>query len=87
MFSKCVVNVKAWKICVSIVNSVVSVSMRSGKTLLGQSVLYCDRDSVIFIQNYNDPHNYKKGIIWKKTWMSWRSTALAPLLRNCIGWF
>jgi len=46
----------------------------------GQSVVYCDADSVIFIKDY-DPKETKRGIIWVKSQMSWRSTAIVPVLK------
>ena len=49
---------------------------------LGNSVLYCDTDSVIYIQNVDDHKNLKQGIIWATSQKSWRSLALAPKLKN-----
>jgi len=46
---------------------------------LWESVLYCDTDSVIFIQKDNDPQKQKERIIWATSQMSWRSTDLPPL--------
>ena len=46
---------------------------------LGESVLYCDTDSVIFIQKDNYPEKSKEGIIWATSQTSWRSTALLRL--------
>ena len=46
---------------------------------MGESVLYCDTDSVIFMQMGNDPQMSKQGIIWATWQMSWRSTDIPPL--------
>jgi hypothetical protein len=45
---------------------------------LGESALYCDPDSVIYIQQVEKPQKWKQGIIWATSQMSWRSLALAP---------
>ena len=49
---------------------------------LGESALYCDTDSVVFVQKDNDPQKWKRGIIWATSLTSWRSTALAILFKN-----
>jgi len=46
---------------------------------LGVSVLYCDTDTVIFIQKDKNRQTSKQGIIRAISQMSWRSTALATL--------
>ena len=49
---------------------------------LGESVLYCDTASVIYIQNVDEAPKVHRGIIWATSQMSWRSLALAPSLRS-----
>ena len=47
---------------------------------LGESVLYFDTDSVIYIQNVDEPLNSKQIINWATSQMNWRNLVLAPTL-------
>lgn len=49
---------------------------------LGESVLYCDTDFVIYIHKVDEPQKVKSSIIWVSAQMSWRSMAQVPTLKS-----
>ena len=51
-------------------------------SILGESFLYCDTYSVIFVQNDNDPPKFKTVDYLGDLTMRWGCTALASLWKN-----